>query len=288
MPTSFSTLARPIASGLLAPPTGPGLLAPPTGLGLSALHSGAGLLALPTASACWLRLLARACQPSPSRQRHSPASLCLRCPSGPRYVSVPPPASPSFYSSPSSGFYVRQPASCHRAPKIRSSILHAGVSRPSYYHSTSETLFCSRHIRQQIIAGKYVDLADLLRPIPLRTPVPRVIDSHDGFFIMRDPVPSRSKELSPLEFAFAFGLYRDTICSAFPLRREEFDAYLALILDLALRFGSPGFYQYPPHCRVFAFPHQQLTLAYASTTHATRVPLTCTTSFVFHRYPYPC
>lgn len=50
--------------------------------------------------------------------------------------------------------------------------------------------------------------------------------------------------LTQVEFAFAFSLYRDTLCSAFPDRSAEKDDYLSTILDLALRFGGTGFYAY--------------------------------------------
>ncbi len=42
----------------------------------------------------------------------------------------------------------------------------------------------------------------------------------------------------------AFGIYRDVVCSVYPDRRAELDAYLALIRDLNLRYGKNIFYQY--------------------------------------------
>lgn len=53
-----------------------------------------------------------------------------------------------------------------------------------------------------------------------------------------------SKELTPLEFAYAFSLYRDVFRTAFPSWRQELDTCMAIILDLALLFGGTSFYHY--------------------------------------------
>lgn len=45
-----------------------------------------------------------------------------------------------------------------------------------------------------------------------------------------------SKELLPIEFALAFSLFRNTICSVFPDCRSELDNYLSTVLDMALHF----------------------------------------------------
>ena len=66
----------------------------------------------------------------------------------------------------------------------------------------------------------------------------------DVFIELKQPLITSSKELTAVEFAFTFLLYRDIICPAFPDHRSELDDYLSLILDLALRFGGYGFYTY--------------------------------------------
>lgn len=40
---------------------------------------------------------------------------------------------------------------------------------------------------------------------------PTLIDSHKGILIMHQKIPSRSKELTAVEFAYAFSLYRDIL-----------------------------------------------------------------------------
>ncbi|KAI3368526.1 hypothetical protein L3Q82_025538 [Scortum barcoo] len=95
-------------------------------------------------------------------------------------------------------------------------------------------------LRQKILVGNYIDLALLIQPSAHtitsfgEPPTPQVA--------AQPKPPSHSRVLTPLEFAFS--LYRDTICSVFPNRRAELDDYLSIILDLALRFGSTGFYTY--------------------------------------------
>lgn len=100
-------------------------------------------------------------------------------------------------------------------------------------------------LRQQIIAGNYVDLALLLLPSLATTSQPRELQTSSGLPAhLSLSLPSRSKDLTPLEFAAAFSLYRDILCSSFPERRAELDDYMSIILDLALRFGGTGFYSY--------------------------------------------
>ncbi|KAJ4935602.1 hypothetical protein JOQ06_017133 [Pogonophryne albipinna] len=68
-----------------------------------------------------------------------------------------------------------------------------------------------------------------------------------GLVQLRNPSPLRSKDLTPAEFALAFSLYRDVICSVYPTRRTELDEFLLIELDMALRFRGSGFYTYHVH-----------------------------------------
>ncbi|KAK1889107.1 Dynamin-2 [Dissostichus eleginoides] len=68
-----------------------------------------------------------------------------------------------------------------------------------------------------------------------------------GLVQLRNPSPLRSKDLTPAEFALAFSLYRNVICSVYPTRRTELDEYLFIELDMALRFRGSGFYTYHVH-----------------------------------------
>ncbi|XP_067435007.1 uncharacterized protein [Thunnus thynnus] len=99
-------------------------------------------------------------------------------------------------------------------------------------------------LRQQILTGNYIDLAQLIHPTSINPHISRELLTSFGPLELKQPLPARSKDLTVAEFAFAFSLYRDIICSAFPNRRSELDDYLSLILDLALRFGGNGFYTY--------------------------------------------
>ncbi|XP_030253189.1 uncharacterized protein LOC115569298 [Sparus aurata] len=108
-------------------------------------------------------------------------------------------------------------------------------SRPSPVSAT---------LRQQILTGNYVDLAHLIHPSTCNPQVPRELQTVLGPIALKQPLSTRSKELTPVEFTLSFSLYRDIICSSFPERRQELDDYLSLVLDLALRFGGNGFYTY--------------------------------------------
>ncbi|KAK0144268.1 hypothetical protein N1851_017354 [Merluccius polli] len=108
-------------------------------------------------------------------------------------------------------------------------------SRPSPVSST---------LRQQILSGNYVDLAQLIHPSTCNPHIPRELQTSLGTFQLKQPLTTHSKELTAPEFTFAFSLFRDIICSAFPDRRSELDDYLSLTIDLALRFGGSGFYSY--------------------------------------------
>ena len=113
------------------------------------------------------------------------------------------------------------------------------------HHVTNRPSPVPLNLRQQILNGGYIDLAELIQPSisdPHRT---RDLLTPLGLLAqLRQPLPSRSKDLTAAEFAFAFSLYRDVVCSSYPSRRTELDQYLTLILDLAIRFGGTGFYNY--------------------------------------------
>ena len=102
----------------------------------------------------------------------------------------------------------------------------------------------STSLRQQILAGNYVELAQLIHPTTCFPQFPREVLTSLGPIKLQQPLTTRSKELTAVEFAFTLSLYRDIICSTFPNRRSELDDYMSLILDLALRFGRHSFYTY--------------------------------------------
>ncbi|XP_049902504.1 uncharacterized protein LOC126391655 [Epinephelus moara] len=100
----------------------------------------------------------------------------------------------------------------------------------------------SHSLRQQILSGNYVDLAQLIQPSFFDSSQPRELQTVLGPVPLKQSLPARSKDLTPVEFALAFSLFCDVICSAFPYRRSELDNYLSIVLDMALRFGGAGFY----------------------------------------------
>lgn len=103
----------------------------------------------------------------------------------------------------------------------------------------------SHALRQQILAGNYVDLALLIQPSLAAALQPRELLSGTGSTAaLAQSQPSRSKNLTPTEFAIAFSIYRDILCAVYADRRAELDDYLSLVLDLAYRFGGTSFYSY--------------------------------------------
>ncbi|KAL0194682.1 hypothetical protein M9458_008254, partial [Cirrhinus mrigala] len=99
-------------------------------------------------------------------------------------------------------------------------------------------------LRHQILTGNYIDLAHLLQPSLINVSQPRELQTSQGIMQLSHTINSRSKDLTPTEFALAFSIYREIICSVYPDRRTELDDYLYIILDMAVRFGGNGFYNY--------------------------------------------
>ncbi|KAK7879501.1 hypothetical protein WMY93_033783 [Mugilogobius chulae] len=123
----------------------------------------------------------------------------------------------------------------HASYSARSTLPATIMSRPSLASTT---------LRQQILSGIYVDLALLILPSLFDASQARETHTQGFPAVMLQGTPSKSKDMTPTEFALAFSSYRDIICSVYPSRRAELDDYLSIILDLALRFGGTGFYQY--------------------------------------------
>ncbi|KAL7864646.1 hypothetical protein AOLI_G00160660 [Acnodon oligacanthus] len=101
----------------------------------------------------------------------------------------------------------------------------------------------SSALHAQILQGADVCLPSLLHP-SAASGAPCTIDTGDVSHTFKSADACASKVLTTPEFTLAFSIYRDVICSAFPSRRQELDDYLSIILDLAVRFGESGFYEY--------------------------------------------
>lgn len=63
-------------------------------------------------------------------------------------------------------------------------------------------------LRYHILPGNYVDLAKLIHPSRYPHP-PRELQSTAGSFEFKQPAPTRSKTLTPAEFAFVFSQYHN-------------------------------------------------------------------------------
>ncbi|XP_063289463.1 uncharacterized protein LOC134573609 [Pelobates fuscus] len=98
-------------------------------------------------------------------------------------------------------------------------------------------------LRRDIIEGKDVNLASLL--IASQDVVEnRAYTFEDLSVVMKSRDPRLNRKLNIPEFVLAFGLYRDVICTTFPLRREELDLYLHKVIELAYKYGGYAFYDY--------------------------------------------
>ena len=109
--------------------------------------------------------------------------------------------------------------------------------------SVTPAHFIPAGIRKDILDGKDVNLASLL------------IATHDladnksyacgdVSVIIKARDHRLNRKLSIPEFVLAFSLFRDVVCSANPLRREELDHYLYAVVELGHKFGGSAFYDY--------------------------------------------
>ncbi|XP_034546186.1 uncharacterized protein LOC117817554 [Notolabrus celidotus] len=98
-------------------------------------------------------------------------------------------------------------------------------------------------LRNQILAGHDINLVKILL-CSTETADKRFVDCGEFSVILKDSDPRLSKTLTLAEFNVAFGVFRDTLCEVYPLRRAELDTYLAIISDLALSYGGSLFYEY--------------------------------------------
>ncbi|XP_023200297.1 serine/arginine repetitive matrix protein 1-like [Xiphophorus maculatus] len=149
-------------------------------------------------------------------------------------ASTPPTApstsacvSPQFNSQPPAPTFTL--ASAHSAP-------------PLGMPYTPQCAHISSRLRSKILQGQYINLASILLPSP---EVDQCVASSENFSaILKTSDPRLSRDLSIGQFLAAFSVFRDVICSVYPDRRVELDAYLALIADLHMRYGRSLFYQY--------------------------------------------
>ena len=95
----------------------------------------------------------------------------------------------------------------------------------------------SPQLRQNIIAGRDVNLAALL--------IPYFSGPNDNDDKGKEKLDQRlSRSLSIGEFIQAFGIYKNIMCSVYPQRRNELDLYERDIVDMATRYSGRCFYEY--------------------------------------------
>ena len=156
---------------------------------------------------------------------------------------APPPPSEPPALAPLSGFSLPVAAAAPPPPSAPGpSLSSARPVSPSGNFFVSPFSNISPRIKSQILEGRDVNLASLLLPSPECDR--RLIGSDQFSAVFRAADPRTTRTLSFCDFVIAFGLFRDTLCEAFPARMPELNAYLALISELYRRYGGSLFYEY--------------------------------------------
>ena len=101
-------------------------------------------------------------------------------------------------------------------------------------------------IKKDIIMGKDINMAALLIPGSTGQDVSaRHLIRGSEIIALKPLTDSRlNKPLTLPEFIKAFGIYKNVMVDAYPIRRAELDSYLQEILDMATKFPSSAFYEY--------------------------------------------
>ncbi len=103
----------------------------------------------------------------------------------------------------------------------------------------------SHTVRKDIIAGKNVNLAALLIPGYKSDTLDKHLIKGSEVIALKSATDSRlNKKLSLSEFVLAFATYKNVMCEAYPIRRQELDAYERNIVEMAHKFGGSAFYDY--------------------------------------------
>lgn len=99
----------------------------------------------------------------------------------------------------------------------------------------------SPQLKKNILSGMDINLSTLL--IPYYNGSGFTTESIDGDSKTK-PDLRTAKNLNIGEFIQAFGIYKNIMCSAYPLRRQELDLYERDIIDMASRYPGQCFYEY--------------------------------------------
>jgi len=99
----------------------------------------------------------------------------------------------------------------------------------------------SPQLKKNILSGMDINLSTLLIPYYNGSGFTTELTEGDS---KTKPDLRTAKTLNIGEFIQAFGIYKNIMCSAYPLRRQELDLYERDIIDMASRYPGHGFYEY--------------------------------------------
>lgn len=152
-------------------------------------------------------------------------------------ATTPPNPSATLNSDPNRLPQHRDTSDCRPGSYVRTTYGYSSESLPLV-----ETI--SPQLRQNIIAGKDVNLTSLL--IPYFTGASASFDDNmpNNNNHPNKSDPRLARQLSLGEFIQAFGTYKNVMCSAYPHRRPELDLYERDIVEMATRYNGTGFYEY--------------------------------------------
>lgn len=132
----------------------------------------------------------------------------------------------------------------HNAPTgLQEALLGKGFASSDLPHVEN----VSPQLRNDIIQGRDVNLASLL----IQGFTSEWEQCQRTILVGADVIPLKplrdhrlSRQLNISEFIKAFTSYKTVMCEAYPHRREELDAYLRMVVDMAHDFGGFVFYEY--------------------------------------------
>lgn len=101
----------------------------------------------------------------------------------------------------------------------------------------------SPSLQRQITEGKDVNLSSLLIPNYDCPQNHTVVTDNIEFNVVGKPDPRLNRQLSIQEFIKAFGKYKRVMCSTYPERQQELDAYQDDIIEIS-NFYNSKFYDY--------------------------------------------
>ena len=179
-------------------------------------------------------------------------------PSGPDVPTRGSPVDPQWRQSSANADYQEKWSTCIPAPSSSAPAMNAAkppgtlpvaAGRPGAVPADSlpEIDLVSPQLRQDILAGKDVNLAALLIPGykgPGEYKQRSLMVGEEVIPLKPLNDPRVNKALTISEFIKAFTIYKNVMCEGFPEREKELSAYLSDIVEMATRFTGLTFYEY--------------------------------------------